>query len=171
MFSGRKCGNYGGRMSSYDSMKAKLEPIGLYLLETGSNVCNELSSYAEGLDTLFETLDTMTKEYFIDTAESYGITARERFVGKEKSEYTQLQRKEMLKLQEQNMGNKCNTEAFSDILRSLGLSDFEFTERFSSNSLIINVNDVIPTEMQKLVTDRVEAEFPAHLNIIINFAV
>ncbi len=157
-------------MSSYESMKAKLSPIGLYSLEDGSNICNELSAYAEGVDPLFATLDKMMSEYFIDTAEDYGISERERFIGREKFEYTLDQRREMLKLQEQNMGNRCNKEAFTDMLRGIGLSDFEFVENFAGNSITVNVNDVIPVQTQKLVTDKITAEFPAHLDITINFA-
>lgn len=157
-------------MSSYESMKAKLAPVGLYTLEEGSNICQELKSYAEGLDVLFDELDTMTREYYIETAESYGITQRELFVGGMKSEYTLEQRREMLKLQEQNMGNKCNAEAFGDILRSCGVTDFIFSERFTAYGLTITVNDILSEETKKLVQDKVSAEFPAHLNTTIKFA-
>ena len=48
-------------MGSYDSMKEKLNAVGIYSIDENSNISKELSACAEGLDSLFETLDTMTK--------------------------------------------------------------------------------------------------------------
>ncbi len=156
-------------MGSYDSMKTKLEPVGLYKVADGSNISNELKAYAEGIDTLFENLDVMTRECFIDTAETYGITQREIFTGKEKDNYTIEQRREMLRLQEQNMGNKCNMEAFSDRLRSFGVYDFYFNEGFSKNVLAIFINDTLSEATKKMIEEKVEAEFPAHLVVSVNY--
>ena len=111
-------------MSSYDSMKEKLNAVGIYSIDENSNISKELIACAEGLDSLFDNLDTMTKEYFIETAESFGIVRREKFLGKERTEYSTEKRREMLILQEQYMGGKCTLDAFSDVLRSCGLSDF-----------------------------------------------
>ena len=152
-------------MSSYDSMKEKLDEIGTYNISTGSNISNELAACAEGLDGLFDSLETMTKEYYIETAEDYGITRREKFLGKERTEYSTEKRREMLKLLEQNMGGKCTTEAFSDILKSCGLSDFSFKESPTNYRLSININDVLTNEQKDIVKQRVDSEFPLHLSI------
>ena len=156
-------------MSSYDSMKTKLESVGIYIITEGSNISNELKSYAEGIDVLFETLDIMTRECFITTAETYGITQRETFTGKERESYTLEQRKEMLILQEQNMGNKCNTEAFEDRMRSFGVYDFYFNEGFSKNALAIYINDSLSDAEKKMIEEKIKAEFPAHLQIAIHY--
>ncbi|MCD8025632.1 MAG: hypothetical protein LUF33_01500 [Clostridiales bacterium] len=68
-------------MDSFTSMKSKLLPLGLYTIEDGSNLYAELKAYAAGLDSVFENLDTMLREYFIDTAQTYGITEREKLIG------------------------------------------------------------------------------------------
>lgn len=152
-------------MSSYDSMKEKLDEIGIYNINTGSNISNELAACAEGLDGLFQSLETMTKEFYIETAEDYGIIRREKFLGKERSEYSTEKRREMLKLLEQNMGGKCTAEAFSDILKSCGLSDFSFKESPTNYRLSIHVNDVLTKEQKDIVRQRVDLEFPLHLSI------
>lgn len=152
-------------MNSYDSMKQKLDEIGIYNINAGSNISNELAACAEGLDGLFQSLETMTKEYYIETAEDYGIVRREKFLGKERSEYTTEKRREMLKLLEQNMGGKCTSDAFSDILKSCGLSDFSFTESPTNYRLSIHVNDVLTEEQKDIVRQRVDLEFPLHLSI------
>lgn len=170
MFKGRKHGNYGGMMSSYDSMKAKLGAIGIYSINADSNLSKELKAYAEGLDSVFGTIDTMTKEFFIETADDYGIVRRERFLGKERSEYSIEKRREMLILQEQDIGGNCTSEAFSNILKSYGLSDFSFRETPSLNRLTIQINDTLSEEIKEMVTERINLDFPAHLALIINFS-
>ena len=157
-------------MSSYDSMKEKLNAVGIYSIDENSNISKELSAYSEELDSLFETLDTMTKEYFIETAENFGIERREKFLGKEKEEYSTEKRREMLMLQEQNMGGKCTPDAFCDILRSCGLTDFTFTELSTSFRLSITINDTLSQEQKKIVTERIKLEFPLHLLVALNFS-
>ncbi|MGN1432475.1 MAG: hypothetical protein ACI4XI_02120 [Ruminococcus sp.] len=157
-------------MSSYDSMKEKLNSVGIYSIDESSNISKELTACAEGLDSLFENLDAMTKEYFIETAENFGIVRREKFLGKEKTEYSTEKRREMLELQEQNMGGKCTPDAFSDILRSCGLTDFAFVEQPTDYKLTVNINDTLSQEQKKIVTERINLEFPLHLTIEINFS-
>ena len=157
-------------MGSYDSMKEKLNAVGIYSIDENSNISKELSAYSEGLDSLFETLDTMTKEYFIETAENFGIERREKFLGKEREEYSTEKRREMLMLQEQNMGGKCTPDAFCDVLRSFGLTDFTFTELPSTFKLSITINDTLTQEQKKIVTERIKLECPLHLSVAINFS-
>ena len=77
-------------------MKNKLVATGLYTADDSSNIAEEISAFAQELDTMFDTLDEMTREYFIVTAESYGITERELFVGKDRSALTTEKLREML---------------------------------------------------------------------------
>ena len=108
-------------MSSYNSMKSKLIATGLYTLEDSSNTSEELKAFAQELDIIFDTLDEMTREYFIATAQSYGIIERERFIGKERSELPTEQRREMLidvkgnrPERFYNHGKLCNTGCYGD---------------------------------------------------------
>lgn len=157
-------------MDSYTSMKNKLQSTGLYEISEESNISDELKAYAFGLDCLFAELDEMTREYFVSTAESYGLTERERFVGKVREEYSNEKRREMLKIQEQMMGNDCNKSSFEMFLEGLGLSDFEITENFSGQTVTIQINDTLASETKKMVEEKINAEFPAHLIITINYS-
>ena len=60
-------------MNSFESMKTKLEGTGLYDITAKSNIGAELLAYAEGLDSVFDMLEMMERELFIDTAEDFGI--------------------------------------------------------------------------------------------------
>lgn len=46
-------------MESFLSMKQKLLPLGLYELDDNDETVWELKAYAEGLNTLFDTLDEL----------------------------------------------------------------------------------------------------------------
>lgn len=68
-------------MTAYQSMKQKLQPLGLYRLDSGDALDLELTVYGEELDRLYDALDELLREAFIETAESYGLENRERFIG------------------------------------------------------------------------------------------
>lgn len=157
-------------MGSYESMKTKLEAVGIYSITENSNISDELKAYAEGIDEVFDTLDEMTRECFTETAESYGITNRERFFGKERTEYTLEKRREILRLAEQTTQGRCNVKAFEDTLKGYGLSDFTITELFSMNKVAININDALTEPIKKMVEERIVLDFPAHLNVVAIFA-
>lgn len=156
-------------MDSFTSMKTKLDATGLYRIEQGSNIYAELKAYASGLDVLFETLEAMLKELFIDTAEDYGISAREELLGKPRSEFTLEKRREMLRIYEQMTDGKCTKSAFEAVLRGYGLSDFSITESPSHYRIGITVNEQISPELQTLISDRIAQDFPTHLNVTLKF--
>ena len=85
-----------GSYNSYASMKAKLAPLGIYTLAEGSVTDCELKAYAAGIDRLFDTLDIAERESFIETAETYGLSEREKFADKEKPELPVNTRRELL---------------------------------------------------------------------------
>lgn len=150
-------------MDSFTSMNLKLEPLGIYNLADSTNVCEELKAYAVGIDGLFEELDEMTREYFIDTAETYGITQRETIIGPERTEHTLEKRRQMLKYSEQTMGLSCTKDAFNKLLSSYGLSTFAILERCSEQSIVIHITGKYSTEFKRWLAERVKNDFPTHL--------
>ena len=152
-------------------MKSKLIATGLYTLEDSSNTSEELKAFAQELDIIFDTLDEMTREYFIATAQRYGIIERERFIGKERSELPTEQRREMLLIQEQMMGNSCSKGAFELMLKGTGLSDFTITESFATQAVTVTINDVLTAEIKQMIEEKIRAEFPSHLDVTVTFTV
>ena len=124
-------------MNSFSSMKNKLSAIGIYNIENGSNIYNELKAYSVELDRIFSELDTMLREYFIETAQSYGITLREKFLGREKTEYSLEKRREMLKIQQESI--KAVKKAISRI-KNVNNSDKDLFIQVLDKSLF-NEND------------------------------
>ena len=156
-------------MSSYDSMKTKLVATGLYSDSDSSNTAEEIRAFAQGIDLLFDKLDEMTREYFICTAESYGITDREKFIGKERLEYSTEQRREMLLIQEQIIGSGCSKGDFELMLRGVGLSDFTITESFTTQAVTVTINDTLEEATKQMIEKKILAEFPAHLDATVTF--
>ena len=64
-------------MSEFQRMSDILSATGLYNAERNSLLFAELKAYAEGLDMVFDELEEMLRECFVETAESYGLTMRE----------------------------------------------------------------------------------------------
>jgi hypothetical protein len=150
-------------------MKNKLAPLGIYSLNSGSNICNELGAYAEGLDELFYQLDEMTREFFIPTAVTYGLFKREQLFGAARTEIPLAKRRQMLLDSEQTLVMGSTVKAFEKLLSSYGLENFKITEKFAEQETLVTVYDTLSEEMQSIVTEKAKRDFPAHLTITVEF--
>ncbi len=157
-------------MDSFDSMKNKLSDVGIYNIEKGSNVYNELKAYSVELDRIFSELDTMLREYFIETAQSYGITLREKFSGREKTEYSLEKRREMLKIQQQMMGSECTPKSFENFLKGCGLVNFRISESFAKQRIAVNISDELSSAAKKEIEEKINAEVPAQILVTFNYS-
>ncbi len=151
-------------------MKNKLEAIGIYEITENSNVSVELSAYAEELERLRLELDELYRELFIDTAQSYGLSERERVLGKEKSQFSIEARREMLKLFEQIAGEFCTAEKFNKFLLSCGLNDFSVVESIGRQRVTITINDVLSSAQKSELKEKVRGELPLRIEPTYKFA-
>ena len=157
-------------MDSFSSMKNKLSAIGIYNIENGSNIYNELKAYSVELDRIFSELDTMLREYFIETAQNYGITLREKFLGREKTEYPLEKRREMLKIQQQMMGGECTPKSFEKFLKGCGLTNVQVSESFARQRIAVNISDELSSAAKKEIEEKVNAEVPAQILVTFNYS-
>lgn len=156
-------------MDSFTSMSKKLVSTKIYSVNKGGVNYAELKAFAKGLDLLFNELDEMLKEYFIDTAQSYGLTERERFTGAVRDDLSIEKRRELLKIREQTNEKFCTPEAFNKILQGYGLSAYEVTENPSENTLTIKIADTLDEQSKTWVQKMIENDFPAHLDVVVEF--
>lgn len=156
-------------MKSFTSMKAKLQTTGLYAVKDNTNINTELRAYAIGLDSAFSNLELMLRELFIDTAESYGITEREKMLGAQRSDYSLEKRREMLKDRQMTRGLSCTLKAFEKMLASYGLSDFSIEEKFAQQEVVVTINDSLIEEIKSWVVKRINDDFPSHLKLTVVF--
>lgn len=68
-------------MSSLESIKSSLKPLGIYYLDGESFLNIELSTYALELDRLNNAIEELEQECFVSTSNSYGLDSRERLCG------------------------------------------------------------------------------------------
>lgn len=157
-------------MDSYNSMKSKLNSIGLYNISEQSCISRELKAYACELDRLCSELDVMYRECFIETAQTYGLALRESLAGREKSDQELEKRREILKLQQQMMGGECTLSSFKRFLKSCGLNDFEIAEDCSAYKITVTINDALTDEQKAEAEEKIAAEIPAHITLLVNYS-
>ena len=156
-------------MDSLTSMKQKLAPLGLYELETNSEVLCELKAYAEGLDVLYEILNELERESRIATAETYGLSRRESLFGREHPEQTAEERRKTLNYFEKTVMTTLSDDDFAEFLENIGVKNYSINVRQKQAEFNITFAEN-PTDGQKaLVEKRIKAEIPAHMTYIFHY--
>ena len=157
-------------MKSLVSMKHKLEPLGLYDLSGSGEVDCELKAYAEGLDTLFDTLDELQRENFIQTAESYGLSRRESFEIRERAELPVQERRDSLMYYERTVITGLTDSEFAEFLERIGLTDYTLSGNHSRGSMNLTIADSKTDGEKALIEKQIRAEIPTHMRLDISYS-
>ena len=157
-------------MKSLVSMKHKLEPLGLYDLSGSGEVDCELKAYAEGLDTLFDTLDELQRENFIQTAESYGLSRRESFEIRERAELPVQERRDSLMYYERTVITGLTDSEFAEFLERIGLTDYTLSVNHSRGSMNLRIADSKTDGEKALIEKQIRAEIPTHMRLEISYS-
>lgn len=156
-------------MDSLTSMTEKLKGTRIHKVKPGGRNYAELKAFSAGLDLLFNLLDEMLVEYFIDTALSYGLYERERFTGAVRDDLSTQKRRELLKIREQTNEKFCTPESFNKIMTGYGLNSFEIVENPSENALTVKIHDTLSETNKAWVEKMIENDFPAHLEVTVEY--
>lgn len=159
-----------GSYSSYASMKAKLAPLGIYTAAEGSVTDCELKAYASGIDPLFDALEIAERESFIETAESYGLSEREKFLEREKPDLPVSRRRELLLGNEQHLIRSGTAAAFTAFLHECGMTDITISEYNLHHYLTIKVSNALDEGQRSAAIKKLTQAAPAHLIVNITFA-
>ena len=157
-------------MKSLVSMKQKLEPLGLYDLSGSGEVDCELKAYAEGLDTLFDTLDELQRENFIQTAESFGLSRRESFEIRERAELPVQERRDSLMYYERTVITGLTDSEFAEFLERIGLTDYTLSVNHSRGSMNLRIADSKTDGEKALIETQIRAEIPTHMRLEISYS-
>lgn len=156
-------------MESINLFISKLKPLGLYNLNQGTLIYAELASYAVALDVIYDKLEEIEKEMFVDTAESYGLTLREKAFGYKRSNVSMAVRREMLNYRSSITSNNFNKEKIKDALVASGIDGY-IIEVPSEYLMHINCLNVIDTEVSNEEAEsRAKKFMPAHVETIFDF--
>lgn len=157
-------------MDSFTSMKNKLEPLGLYSLDGSGEIDCELKAYAEGLDILFEMIDELEREFFIPTAQSYGLSTRERFLGRERTDLPVSDRRDLLLYLEKTAKGDITEGGFAEFLQKIGLENYTLDISVNRSNIVVNISDQKTDGEKALIEKQIAAEIPAHMTLTVNFS-
>ncbi len=129
-------------------MSSKLLQTGLYGIEQGGAVDCELKAYAVELDRIYTELDVLLREAFVPTAQTYGISGREKFIGKERSDLTLARRRELLMLRETRASGGHGSADLNQLIEALGVTDYTVTIVQRHCKITITVNDSLTAEQK-----------------------
>lgn len=151
-------------MRSLESMINKLSPLGVYNLNKGSIVYAELAAFAVGLDSLRDTLDTLLKEAFIETAEDFGIDNTERLVGNVREDLPLEKRREMLTERLSFGAGDFTLKGFERLMKLMGVEG-RVEEYPKEQRLVLNLTeDVYSLPEREWILSQAKVLLPAHLN-------
>ena len=129
-------------------MSSKLLQTGLYGIELGGAVDCELKAYAVELDRIYTEFDVLLREAFVPTAQTYGISEREKFIGKERSDLTLARRRELLMLRETRASGGHGSADLNQLIEALGVTDYTVTIVQRHCKITITVNDSLTAEQK-----------------------
>lgn len=156
-------------MSVISSLIKVLTPLNIYNITYGTNIYNELNVYAKELDRLNLEIDTLLREAFVYTAESYGLANIEKIYTAEDTLNTAQTRREKI-LERLSINDSYFTlKDMEKSLLSLGVKKYRIIEYPSKFLIVFEISgkytdaqiNFIRAEIQKLapVTFEVEIYF------------
>lgn len=157
-------------MSSLSSMISKFAPLGAYRITPQSNVYKELCAYAVGLDMLCTELDTMLRECFFATAETYGLERAERLWGATRQDLPLSKRREMLLTRSAFGYDDFTPEGIRKLLKFLGISGV-VSEYPQLQRIVVDLSEEDLSDGKRAwVTSQINDLFPAHLEVDLVFS-
>ena len=156
-------------MSSLNSIKQKLRPLGLYNLDYSSLIHAELTAYSVVLDEIKRQLEKIEKERFIATAENFGLSTRERTFGAEQTEKSIENRRNILLYRSAICPTDFNKSRLKELMKIAGIT-CNIVEYPEQNALYIACFELNDPSADKNALQRMVEEFlPAHLEYTFEF--
>ena len=150
-------------MRAFDSMKDKLSKTGLYQIEEGSMIYNELAAYAVGLDIIYSAVEELIRECFVQTAVDYGLTVRESILRKCNTDLTVDGRRNAITAA-MSIGNIDNTVSALGKYPKIFNINGEFTEKISENKIVFTCDDVLTDEQKEHIEFQMGEYMPCWLD-------
>lgn len=150
-------------MTSLVSMIKKLEPLGVYNMQSGFIIRCELQAYAAALDEHRNNIEKTLEECFINTADDYGIELREKMIGSLRSNYSLNKRREMLLMRNSFGENDFTADALGNFIRSLGVNEYDIVENPSGNIISVTLGGSFSDVETAWIIRQIKNFLPAHL--------
>lgn len=157
-------------MNSLTSIINSLEPLGLYNLTQGSNIYNEIASYAYALDFHIDNIDKALASSTITTSSRDDIAERESLFGYSRTELSDSKRREMLINRLLIDNNAFTLSGFCRFLDSLGVTGYLLTESPSQMTFTVTINGSYSEKLKEWFRKQIIQFAPAHCECTVNFA-
>lgn len=156
-------------IASLKSITDKLGPLGIYNLSESSLVYKELVMYSVALDEVHLLLEELERECFVQTAQSYGLSNREKIWGFERDDLSKEKRQSII-LNRLNIDeNNFTPEAMRNFLSVVNF-DAEMEEYPAENRIVItNKTTKYSKAKRAWIREQLINFFPAHLELVIDF--
>jgi hypothetical protein len=151
-------------LTAFDSIIKKLSPLGIYKLNEGSNVYNEIMAYCTALDAHRENIDKVLRECFISSAEDYGIENREKIIGSPRTDYNLQQRRDMLIGRKASCDNDFTVENFGELLSSIGVYDYKIDESPNTFEIAFDIRGSYNSVDEAWIENQINLMVPSHLD-------
>lgn len=155
---------------TFEQMKNMLLPLGIYTVENGSAVYSELCAYAVGINLVKAQIESLKKEGFVQTAETFGLSLRENMLEITPLSTTQQRRQAIKHCLSLVRGQWIKSETDSVVQGfTFGVS---IVETFASSRLTLTFADSANATRENLSTvlKATRKTLPAQLEVFSNIA-
>lgn len=152
-------------------MKDKLSPLEIYDLSDSTLIYKELVMYSAALDEISSLLEELERECFVQTAQSYGLSNREKIWGFERDDLT-IEKRQSIILNRLNIDeNNFTLDAMKNFLSVVNF-DADIEENPTENQILVNNRQTSYSKAERAwIKEQLINFFPAHLELIIDFRV
>ncbi|MGN0536493.1 MAG: hypothetical protein ACI4M3_00780 [Acutalibacteraceae bacterium] len=156
-------------MTALQSLTEKMERTKLYRLEDTTRVYGEISAYATVLQSVYDILEEIERECFVESAEGRGLDFWCQVCGIKREEHTDSENREMILLR-QAVGNESYTyEDIMNYIRSYGY-DGSFVFGNGGKTVLFRCSTPNLTAIQKKKAfEKIKTVFPPMVTLTVEW--
>lgn len=155
-------------MTAYESIKEKLSATGLYNINRNGLIDAEIKAYDAGLQNLYNGIDELLRECFIQTAEGWGLEQLEAMAKTYMSgDSLEFRREKLMNRLQVNSGS-IGKDALEKQAASLGLS-CTITENISESKIYLDILTEVADEKKDFLKEELMRFEPPHLIMYVSF--
>lgn len=155
-------------MTAYESIKNKLSATGIYNIKQGGLIDAEIKAYAIALQRVYDKLDELLRECFVQTAEGYGLEQLEAMARTYMSGDELESRRNKLINRLQINPSIIGKDALEKQATSLGL-ECNITENCSESKLNVDVLTEVADDKKEFLKAELLRFAPLHLIMYVTF--
>lgn len=155
-------------MTAYESVKEKMSAVSIYSFEENGLIEAEIKAYAAGLQKLYDGVDELLRECFVQTAENYGLEQLETMTRTYMSGDGIENRREKLMNRLQINPSIIGKDALEKQVASLGLK-CDITENAEESKVYVDILTEVADDKKEFLREELMRFTPLHLIMYVTF--